>query len=528
MEEGTVSEFVSKLQEALLDPDPETFGVTWELVPGRGSFENSQEAVIASAEEAAKGGKVRAVSLTENPSGNPAISAEMLGVEVSKLGIEPLVHFSCKDKGRNQLEALLYGLERASVRNLLVVTGDYTESGYEGRSKPVFDLDATQLLGLITDLNEGMEVPTLRGTATLAPTHFFAGVAVSPFKALEGELMGQYYKLKKKLEAGAQFVITQLGFDARKFHEVLLMMKQLGFERVPVIGNVYVLSRGPARVMNRNGVPGCVVTDELLSVITEESKAKDRGKAKRLERAAKMYAFMKGMGFAGVHIGGFGLRYKDVEFIIERGEGLAPNWPDFVPEFDFPQPNGWYYFEKDPDTGLNVEHPVDRSRDRPGSPFSYKCFRLLHSLIFDETGPLFKPMGALARAVDGSWTEHLFTRFEHLMKVITNECMHCGDCGLFDVAYLCPTSQCPKGQRNGPCGGSLDGWCEVYPDEKQCIYVRAYERLKHSGEEDTLGAYQVPPVNHELRWTSSWLNFYMGRDHTAKRLGIEPPEKKQG
>ncbi|MBI5444597.1 MAG: methylenetetrahydrofolate reductase, partial [Deltaproteobacteria bacterium] len=71
---------------------------------------------------------------------------------------------------------------------------------------------------------------------------------------------------------------------------------------------------------------------------------------------------------------------------------------------------------------------------------------------------------------------------------------------------------------------------EVYPKNgahpKECIYVRAYPRLKSHGAEDTLGAYQVPPVNYDLLWTSSWLNFFLGRDHTAKRLGILPPEKK--
>ncbi len=519
-----MAEYFTKFQESLLDKD--TFSVTWELVPGRGSFEKAQEVVVASAEQAAKAGKVHALTITDNPGGNPAISSEMLGVEILKLGIEPLVHFTCKDKNRNQLEGLLYGMERTGVRNLLLMTGDYTYSGYQGRSKPVFDIDPSMLLHMVTDLNKGLEVPTMKGTATLAPTHFFAGAAVSPFKALESEQMGQYYKLKKKLEAGAQFIVTQLGYDARKIQEALLMVKHLGFGHVPVIGNIYLLPLGAAKLMNRNGLPGCVVTNELVNAIAKEAEAADKGKAMRLERAAKMYAFMKGMGFAGVHIGGHGMKYEEVEQILARGEELAPNWPDLVREFGFPQPNGWYYFQKDAKTGLNTETPVDRSKDRPAAPLGYKAFKVLHNAMFEEKGFLFKPMQSLAKAVDGSALEHAFTRVEHFMKVMTNECMHCGDCGLFDIAYLCPTSQCPKGQRNGPCGGSFEGWCEVYPKEKQCIYVRAYPRLKSHGAEDTLGAYYVPPVNYDLLWTSSWLNFYLGRDHSAKRLGIKPPAKK--
>ncbi len=518
-----MAETFSKFQESLLDKG--TFSVTWELVPGRGSFEKAQEVVVESAEQAAKGGRVHALTITDNPGGNPAISAEMLGVEVLKLGIEPLVHFTCKDKNRNQLEGLLYGMERTRVRNLLVMTGDYTYSGYMGRSKPVFDIDPSMLLHMITDMNKGLEVPTFKGTTTLQRTHFFAGAAVSPFKKLESEQMGQYYKLKKKLEAGAGFIVTQLGYDARKFQEALMMVKYWGFENVPVIGNVYLLPLGAARLMNRNGLPGCVVTNELVSTIAKEAEADDKGKQARLERAAKMFAFMKGMGFAGVHIGGHGMKYEDLEYILDKGEELAANWQDLVRDFQFPQPDGWYFFEKDEATGLNADAPVDRSQDRPAAPLGYTAFKALHHAMFEKKGFLFKPMQALARSVDGSAMEHLFTRVEHFMKVMTNECMHCGDCGLFDIAYLCPTSQCPKGQRNGPCGGSFEGWCEVYPQEKECIYVRAYPRLKSHGAEDTLGAYHVPPVNYDLLWTSSWLNFYMGRDHSAKRLGIAPPAK---
>jgi methylenetetrahydrofolate reductase (NADPH) len=502
--------------------DKGTFSVTWELVPGRGAFEKAQEAVIATAEQAAKGGKVHALTITDNPGGSPALSAEMLGVEIVKMGIEPLVHLTCKDKNRSQMESLLYGLERANVRNLLALTGDYPTPGYLGVPKPVFDLDSTTLVGLISDLNKGLEVPTMKGTARLKPTHFFQGAAASSFKSLESEQMAQYYKLKKKLTAGAQFIVSQLGYDFRKFQELLYVVKLLGFEHIPVVGNIYVLPAGAAKRMNSNGVPGCVVSDKLLAEIQQEATAPDKGKGKRLERAAKMYAIFGGMGFAGAHIGGHGMTYADLEYVVGRGEELAPNWMDFVGEFDFPQPDGWYFFEKDPKTGLNREVPVDRSKDRPRGTIGYQVFRTLHHIIYDQHSILFKPFQALSAAVSGSSVEPAFTRLEQFAKEITNDCRHCGDCALADLAYLCPTSQCAKNQRNGPCGGSYDGWCEMYPNQRKCIYVRAYDRLKSNNTEDSLGAYQVPPVNYDLNQKSSWINYFLGRDHSAKLLGITP------
>ena len=85
-------------KEAILNPD--IFCVTWEQTPGRGAFEASQEEVIENARKAAGKGKIHAISLTDNPSGIPAISPEMLCAEIKKLGIEPLVHFALRDKNQ--------------------------------------------------------------------------------------------------------------------------------------------------------------------------------------------------------------------------------------------------------------------------------------------------------------------------------------------------------------------------------------------------------------------------------------------
>jgi methylenetetrahydrofolate reductase (NADPH) len=240
-----------------------------------------------------------------------------------------------------------------------------------------------------------------------------------------------------------------------------------------------------------------------------------------------MYAIAKGMGCAGVHIGGHGTTYSQVEQIIETGEELAPNWRDLVAEFDYPQENGFYYFERDPESGLNRDKPSPRRQKPQRSPVG-SAARLAHAVLFEPKSPVFKVLRPVARLVDRSpWMSRALLYFEHLAKVALFGCQNCGDCALFDVGYLCPVSQCPKNQRNGPCGGSYQGWCEVYPGEKQCIWVRAYLRLKARHEEDSIRENLVPPCNWELWETSSWLNFYMGRDHMAARLGVMPPGKQE-
>ena len=506
----------NRFKEALLNPAE--FPVTWELVPGRGAKEAAQEKALALASQAAAGNKILALTLTDNPGGTPAMSADFMGYEILKLGIEPLVHFTCKDKNRNQSESQLYALDRAGVRNLLVMSGDYPVSGFQGRPAPVFDLDPVHTLQLITDMNRGLTYPGIKGNVTHQPGDFFPGAVVSPFKATEAEQMSQYYKLKKKIAAGAQFIVTQLGYDARKFHEVLLFMKQNGLN-IPLVGNVYILPFGAAKMMNRNDLPGSVVTDKLLADIDRERNDPDKGEGARILRSARLYAVLKGMGYSGVHIGGHNIRYEQVEEIIRQGEALASGWTSLIRYFDYPIDGGFYYFERDPDTGLNLEAQT-RLQDRPPDAeieCTYGFSRFFHQLMYEPGKNLYGVMKGLCKKVQGSRVEGFFHKLEHLIKVALFDCRDCGDCALIDTAYLCPMSQCPKNQRNGACGGSFQGWCEVYPEKRKCVYVRAYARLKKHGEQDQMGKDIVPPCNWDLYQSSSWVNYYLGKDHTSKK-----------
>ncbi len=507
--------------------DASAMTVTWEMVPGRGAREKAQDIVLREAEKAARGGKIHAVALTDNPGGQPALPADSLAKEIKELGIEPLVHFTCKDKNRNQIESQLYAMERDGIRNLLVMSGDYPVSGFQGRPRPVFDLDPTHVLSLIGDLNGGLEYPMPKGMGKLQRTNFFVGAAVSPFKETEAELLGQYYKLKKKIACGASFVVTQLGYDIRKFQELLIYMKMRGIE-VPLLGNIFILSYPAAKLMKENRLPGCVVTDALLAQLDRERSLPDKGMEARLLRAAKMYAILKGLGYSGAHIGGHLITYEQVENVIGKGEELSASWEDLVREFQYPIPGGFYYFQKDQKSGLNQELAVDfesRFSDVPGSGL-YRFSRLCHNLFFEPGTKGFFLMRRLARRVKGSLLEQPFHKLEYLLKTLFYGCRDCGDCALIDTAFLCPMSQCPKQQRNGPCGGSYQGWCEVYPGRQKCIYVKAYVRLKSRGQERQLETVHVPPCNWDLDSSSGWLNYFLGKDHTARRLGIEEASDK--
>jgi methylenetetrahydrofolate reductase (NADPH) len=513
----------NRLKDVLLDKN--TFCVTWEQVPGRGASEKERETILKNSELAARGGRVHAISITDSPGGSPTFSSAALGIEIRKLGIEALVHIAMRDRNRNGMESVLYGLAAEDVRNLLILSGDYpAKDGFEGRAHPVFDLDPVHVMQLIRIMNNGLEYQSMGKSIMLAPTDFFSGVAVSPFKQLEPELMCQYYKLDKKIKSGAGFIISQIGYDARKMEELILWIRSRGYN-TPALANIYVLTYPAAKLMHKNKIPGCVVTDKLLMQLEEERKSADKGKSARLLRAAKMYAIARGLGYKGVHIGGHSLSYENVEYILDKGEKFYPHWERLVNEFSYPQENGFYYFEQDQKTGLNTS--VESIRPFKGKKTFLSSFsRTLHTMLFDPHHPLFKPAQSTIRFIDRfNWTRKAFEFMEHQGKSVFFDCLHCGDCSLTDTGYLCTTSQCPKGERLGPCGGSFHGWCEVYPGKRECVWVRSYSRLKAYHAEHSLSEDIIPPRNWELWNTSSLINFYMGRDHTSRRLGIKPQKQ---
>lgn len=101
---------LSPLRRSLADPHE--FTLTFELVPGRGGRARELERILVLAHDIAADGRFQAVSITENAGGHPALSPEVLGAEIRSMGLEAIIHLSCKDKNRNQIESLLFSWDR--------------------------------------------------------------------------------------------------------------------------------------------------------------------------------------------------------------------------------------------------------------------------------------------------------------------------------------------------------------------------------------------------------------------------------
>ncbi len=467
---------------------------------------------------------VDVLGLTDNPGGNPSNRPEALGLQLHERGQEVIVNVSCKDYNRNGIESRLWALGSYGFDALLALTGDYPTAGYAGQAKPVFDIDSVGLLEIIRRLNEGYPPPD-RSVGARMPTmrtSFFPGATVSPFKVQESEYLPQLFKLEYKIRTGAQWAITQIGYDSRKLDELqrYMALKQMN---IPLIGSVYLLSAPAARFFHRWGIPGINASAELVELANKQASSEDHGTAFFHEFAAKQIAILKGLGYRGVYLSGRpSLSRIETIINIEKSFG-EDDWKDFARELQYPLPEEFYYFEQDPDTGLassqiNREYLASKSgfartRKRLIQSPAFTIGKLTHDVFFDAKAPGRKLGELVYKGLEKSPrpVQRIAHFAEQASKVPVYGCQDCGDCSLPDIAYLCPESQCAKNQRNGPCGGTKDVQCEVL--DKDCIWSRAYDRLKAIGQEEHMLDRPVIFKNGALQGTSAWGNTFRERDH---------------
>src|SRR3989441_1738193 len=397
---------------------------------------------------------VVAGSITSYAGGALGHDPVRVGTAARARGLTPNIHLTCVGRERAAAWKTLEDLHALGIENVLALTGDYPKAAGIKPPEELFDLDSVQLVHLINEARQ-------RGMP------FWISVAVSPFKYTEADCAYQYLKLEKKFAAGADYAITQLGFDVRKFRELRRYLDEKGIRR-PVLGNVYVLNKRGAEKMAKGEPPGCWVAPELVDRIRKESLARDGGEAARLGRAAKMAAIVKGLGYAGAYIGGTH-KTEQLKWIIDRSEALAPRWEELAEEFNYAPKNGYYMYESPakPPKPLGV---IPRTLNLFGRMFPVRQDTPLRRILVS----IFSWIDRRPRLA------HNFERLEFAMKSPMFGCQACGNCVLGDMQYVCPQT-CPKQLRNGPCGGTDNGQCEVIP-EQPCIWVKVYERAKAANE----------------------------------------------
>ncbi len=494
-----------------------------ELVLERDHTMPEAEAFVRDAAREAEGVKV--ISITDLPGGNPSLPPEAFASFVVEQGLTPLAHITGKDGNRSFVEGRLHALARMGVESILALTGDAQKSGYQGKGKPVFDIDSVLMLWLIRALRQGLEYNVGKRQVRTSPFDFFPGAAVNPYKTNEPDQMMQFYKLELKIAVGARFIITQLGFNLRKLVELKQYMSREGLGHVPVVANVYAPTFTIAKMMRAGEVAGCVVPDELLRRLEGEKKPQ------RLERAALMLAAVRDLGFAGGHIGGFGLTHADLMKVMERAREIGPDWKNKMDELAFETPGEYFLLPRGTDGLSDDKGLYQLVRAKSHISWKQRLSKVVHRVMIDPESVGARFLGARLRGEGksnnstskprGFW--HAAMGLSTVYRKAALGCMSCGDCIQDHLSYAgCSMHWCYKNLRNGPCGGSrLDGSCEADPG-LPCIWNTVYLSTVAAGEDPRRFArILVPPRDWCLDQTNALANRLVGLDNFCKRIVIE-------
>ncbi len=406
-------------------------------------------------------------------------------------GTEPLVHWAGKDRELEDLDAALERMRGHGLENLLLLSGDKLKEPPRDR-RPRY----------LESVNAIQAARAARPKLTIA-------AALNPFKYREEESMAQYLKLGKKVGAGADFIVTQIGFDINKFEEALFWMDTRGY-RLPMVANVMALSARRARHIRHRPLAGVIITESFYRLLQDEERLMpERHRARVTRRTALQILGLQMLGYSGVQLTGIH-SVEQLSTLLHQIDYLRERCPDRVSwnrawREALSLPNGlkadpvptdpWYLVDRE------IRHAPKHDRIR------YRLMDWVHRLLFDQGlgaglfGWLVRDMARHSRR------DAFLKRIEQAIKGPLLGCESCGMCRLAATQYVCPET-CPKGLANGACGGTDHNRCEF--GDRECIHSRKYRIAKDAGALYQLERCLIPAVPKAVRNTSSWPPHFRG------------------
>jgi homocysteine S-methyltransferase len=177
---------------------------------------------------------VHAINVPDSPRASARMSAQSLCIQIQQhTGIETILHYTCRDRNLLSIQSDLLGASSIGLHNILCLTGDPPKLGNYPDATAVFDVDSIGLVNIVRRLNHGLDI----GANSIgASTNFTIGVAANPgVPDIENELR----RFRYKVEAGAEYAITQPVFDLRLLESFLERIKE---HRIPVIAGIWPLT----------------------------------------------------------------------------------------------------------------------------------------------------------------------------------------------------------------------------------------------------------------------------------------------
>ncbi len=218
---------------------------------------------------------VDGVNIPDGPRAQTRMGALATAVLVEReIGMESVLHYCCRDRNLLGMMSDLLGAAGLGLRNVLIITGDPPKMGPYPDATAVFDIDSIGLTNMVNQLNHGLD---LGHNPIGQPTAFCIGVGVNP-GALN--LDEEIKRFEYKVEAGAQYAITQPVFDTEQLREFLRRIEHV---RIPIVAGIWPLVSYRNAEFLHNEVPGVRVTQDILERMRRASaKSKEAARAEGL------------------------------------------------------------------------------------------------------------------------------------------------------------------------------------------------------------------------------------------------------
>lgn len=428
---------------------------------------------------------------------DPVAAATQLAQRSAK---QPLVHWSGKGRDISDLQRSIARMHDMELENLLLLSGDKLREPPAGSRARYLE-----------------SVPAVDLVKRTSPDLLVA-VALNPFKYREEDGMAQYLKLGKKVGAGADYVITQIGFDHLKHEEAREWVMRRNYQ-VPLVANLMPLLARSARYMRKHQLAGVTITDAFLALLEEEEKLPDRGVGRAMRRLALQAIGVRFHGYAGLQLTGIHTlaqlthlraQLRDMEQLCSDETTWRKAWHECMTfplggVVDAAPARPWYLGQE------SKQSPVHAAL---GQRLKYGAMTHVHDQLFG-TGLASWLLAKAMRPIDPRHgrLDHLAEGFERLVKAPLFGCETCGMCRLEATQYVCPET-CPKGLANGPCGGTAENLCEFR--DRECIHSVKYRIAKDAGVLDQLEIWLIPAVPKEIRHTSSYPPHFRGEGMQVK------------
>ncbi|HKQ18488.1 MAG TPA: bifunctional homocysteine S-methyltransferase/methylenetetrahydrofolate reductase [Candidatus Eisenbacteria bacterium] len=248
---------------------------------------------------------VDTINVADSPMARVRMSSIALATMIqTQVGIETILHFTCRDRNLMGIQSDLMGAHALGIRNILALTGDPPRAGDYPNATAVFDVDSIGLLRILGKLNRGLD---LGGNSIGEPTRFMIGCAVNPTAENFDEELTRF---RNKIEAGAEFAMTQPLYE---LDTLVRFLDAIGKPRIPVLLGLLPLQSHRHAEFLHNEVPGIVIPEPARTAMREGG---DRGVEIGIEMCRKLLLEARDLVEGAYLMPSFG-RYEVVARVAE-------------------------------------------------------------------------------------------------------------------------------------------------------------------------------------------------------------------